>query len=241
MKKSAYSALGDVFEELNKDCDYEKWSQYLIKKLKNLGAGEKGLDAGCGNGYFTRALCRAGYSVKGMDLSCEMLSKAVELARDEGVGAEFLLGDITDFKLNGAADFIVAVNDCINYIPPRKLMTAFSNVCKNLVAGGIFIFDISSENKLRNIIGNNMFAEDGEHVTWLWFNTLEKNSVNMDVTVFTLQDDGTYARSDESQTQYIYSEEKIKETLKKSGFSVTAEGHLGGSKLERINFICRKL
>lgn len=86
-----------------------------------------------------------------------------------------------------------------------------------------------------------MFAEDGEHVTWLWFNTLEKNSVNMDVTVFTLQDDGTYARSDESQTQYIYSEEKIKETLEKSGFSVTAEGHLGGSKLERINFICRKL
>ena len=29
-----YSALGGKFEYLNSDCDYEKWSQYLINTLQ---------------------------------------------------------------------------------------------------------------------------------------------------------------------------------------------------------------
>ena len=45
-----YSALGGKFEYLNSDCDYEKWSQYLINTLQGLGAGPRGIDIGCGNG-----------------------------------------------------------------------------------------------------------------------------------------------------------------------------------------------
>ena len=67
---NSYSALGRWFEYLNNDCGYEEWSQYLINKLKSLGAGAHGVDIGCGNGYFTRALARAGYSVSGIDIEC---------------------------------------------------------------------------------------------------------------------------------------------------------------------------
>ncbi len=113
-----YSALGGVFEYLNKDCGYEQWSQYLISKLTACGVpqGARGLDAGCGNGYFTRALVRAGYFVTGMDVSPEMLSCAVDAARKEGLSAQFVSGDIRKFRLNGKADFIMAVNDCLNYV-----------------------------------------------------------------------------------------------------------------------------
>ena len=72
----------------------------LINKLKSLGAGAHGVDIGCGNGYFTRALARAGYSVSGIDISPEMLNKAKALSLKEGICAEFLLGDITKLKLN---------------------------------------------------------------------------------------------------------------------------------------------
>lgn len=240
-KNAAYTALGGVFEYLNSDCDYDKWSQYLIKTLRVCGAGAKGVDIGCGNGYFTRALERAGFEVSGMDISPVMLGTAVEIARKEGVRAEFLLGDITKLKLNAKVDFITAVNDCINYVPKNRLMSAFKCVFANLKRGGLFVFDISSSEKLKNVLGNNVFADDGEEASYMWFNALEADRVEMDITVFKKLENGTYSRLDEHQTQFIYEENEIMTALKEAGFEARAEGHLGGEKTERINFICRKL
>lgn len=241
IKGEPYSALGGAFENLNDDCGYEEWSQYLINKLKSLNAGRVGLDIGCGNGYFTRALIRAGYDVKGMDISEEMLSSATRIARREGVNAEFLYGDITKLKLGAKQDFIVAVNDCVNYVPQGKISSAFAKVYQGLKKGGLFVFDISSEEKLRSEIGNNLFADDGEDITYLWFNSLKEDKVDMDITVFTRGTDGKYTRADESQTQYIHSEAAVVSALEGAGFEVTTEGHLGLSKEKRINFICRKI
>lgn len=237
----SYSAIGGVFEYLNSDCDYQKWSQYLIKTLKSLNVGSQGVDVGCGNGYFTRALCKAGYSVKGMDVSPEMLSTAVELAKKEGVGSEFLTGDITKLRLCGKVDFITAINDCINYVPQNKLVSTFKGVYSNLKKGGVFIFDISSENKLKNIVGSNVFIKDLDEATVIWLNTLKPDRVEMELTLFSLNIDGTYSRSDECQTQYIHVEQNVISALEEAGFTVETEGHLGISKQERINFICKKL
>ena len=238
---NSYSALGRWFEYLNDDCGYEQWSQYLIKTLKSVTQGVCGGDIGCGNGYFTRSLTKAGYTVKGIDVSCEMLDCAQRLALKEGVKAEFLLGDITKLKIAPKQDFFVAVNDCLNYVPPSKLETAFNKVAACLKKGGAFIFDISSSNKLKNIVGDNMFADDREDITCIWFNSLKEDRVETDVTVFERREDGSYLRFDESHTQYIYEENHIVKLLKDAGFSVRTEGHLGGEKTERINFICKRL
>lgn len=237
----SYSAIGGVFEYLNSDCDYLKWSQYLIKTLKSLHVGHEGVDIGCGNGYFTRALYKAGYSVKGMDISPEMLSTAIELARKEGVGSEFLTGDITKLHLCGKVDFITAVNDCINYVPQSKLRSTFKGVFSNLKKGGVFLFDISSENKLKNIIGNNLFVKDLDRATVIWFNTFKGDRVEMELTLFSLNENGMYNRVDERQTQYVHTEQDVVAALSEAGFTVETEGFLGKTKEERINFICRKL
>lgn len=238
---NSYSALGRWFEYLNDDCGYEQWSQYLIKTLEKLGAGRCGVDIGCGNGYFTRALIKAGYSVRGVDISPQMLDTAQRLSLKEGVGAEFLLGDITKLKLSGKMDFAVAVNDCLNYVPKNKLQTAFLRVAACLKRGGAFIFDISTEYKLKNIIGNNMFAEDCEDITYVWFNADKGDRVEMDLIVFERRDDGSYVRSDEKHIQYAHTESEVVSALENAGFKVYTEGHLGKEKLERINFICKRL
>ncbi|MDE6373115.1 MAG: class I SAM-dependent methyltransferase, partial [Clostridia bacterium] len=155
-----YAALGGWFEYLNADCDYLTWSQYLLNKIKNAGAYRTGLDIGCGNGYFTRALNKAGYRVDGVDISPAMLSVAKQKAAKEGVRCEFLVGDITKLKVCAKVDFCVAVNDCINYVPKNKLKSAFARIYAATNANGAFFFDISSENKIRNIIGENLFGED---------------------------------------------------------------------------------
>ena len=238
--ENSYSALGRWFEYLNVDCDYEQWSQYLIKLLKSNNAGANGLDIGCGNGYFTRALIRAGYFVTGIDISAQMLDTAQRIALNEGIKAEFLLGDITKLRVNAKQDFCIAINDCINYIPKDKLKSAFSHVKNCLKKGGVFIFDISSSQKLKNKIGNNLFAEDREDISYIWFNTLEDDSVTMDLTFFERKKDGNYRRYDERHVQYIYEEEEIISALNEEGFTVKSEGHLGKDKGDRINFICTR-
>ena len=238
---NSYSALGRWFEYLNDDCGYEQWSQYLIKTLKSLNAGAKGADIGCGNGYFTRALIKAGYAVSGIDISPQMLDKAQQISLKEGVRTEFLLGDITKLKLPAKIDFAVAVDDCINYVPQNKLKTAFGRVRDCLKTGGAFIFDVSSPNKLKNVLGNNFFAEDRDDVAYMWFNTLSKDSVTMDITLFSKNADGTFSRFDERHVQYIHEEGDVCAALNEAGFTVRTEGHLGGTKEERINFICTRL
>lgn len=241
MKNASYTAIGGVFEYLNSDCDYSTWSQYLIETLQRENAGREGLDIGCGNGYFTRALHRAGYYVKGMDISPEALSAATEIARKEGVTAEFLAGDITKLHLCGKVDFITAINDCVNYVPPQKIPQTFKGVHAGLKKGGVFVFDVSSPQKLKTQLGNGTIVKDYKKATLIWLNTLKEDRVEMDLTLFTLNPNGTYTRSDEFQTQYIHGEDFLLHALEEAGFSVRTEGHLGGSKEERINFICKKL
>lgn len=241
MKNNSYSALGGVFEYLNGDCGYEQWSQYFIEKLSDIPAGARGMDIGCGNGYFTRSLSRAGYFMTGIDLSPEMLSKATDLALKEGVRAEFLLGDIAKLKLKRDYDFAVAANDCFNYVPPQCLKRAFANVYAALKRHGRFIFDISTPQKLRGTVGNNLFADDSEEATCLWFNTLKEDRIESDITVFTRGSDGTYTRADESQTLYIHEPDSLDKILCDTGFSVIKEGHLGKDEGMRMNFICDKI
>lgn len=239
----SYKTLGRWFEYLNADCDYDSWSQYLLSKLKSADVGSSGIDIGCGNGYFTRALNRAGYSVSGMDISPEMLTVARQKAAKEGIRCEFLLGDITKLKLTGKVDFAVAVNDCLNYVPPSKLKSTFVRVYSCLNRGGVFHFDISSEYKIRYILADNMFGEDGDDISYMWFNMPEEDGVTMDLTFFVRGADGRYDRYCETHRQYAHSEESVISALKAAGFSdISTEGHLGSDdKSQRINFTASKL
>lgn len=242
MKNSSYSALGSWFEYLNCDCDYPTWSQYLIELLKKYGAGTLGCDVGCGNGFFTRAFKKQGFDVVGVDISPEMLTTAKELTAKDGQKIEFLQGDITKLKLAKKVDFVTAINDCINYVSQKDVEKAFRKVASNLKKGGLFIFDVSTANKLKNVIGNNMFGEDGEKISYLWFNEFKGDKVIMDLTFFVLQPDGKYIRNDERHAQYVHQENALKDCLERCGFMVEeVVGHLGKSKDERINFIARKL
>ena len=239
---NSYSALGNWFENLNSDCGYEEWARYLADRLKSYGAGPAGVDVGCGNGYFTRALYRAGYAVCGVDISPQMLTVAKRTAEEEGVPCEFLLGDITKLKLTGKTHFITAVNDCINYVPPKKLKSTFTRIYGCLNRGGVFHFDISSANKIRNVLGENMFGDNGEELSYMWFNTQTEDGVIMDLTFFKRKKEGGYARFDEQHRQYAHGEDEIIGALGGAGFcKILAEGFLGSSdKSLRIHFTCKK-
>lgn len=241
---AAYTGLAGWFEYLNQDCDYEKWSQYLHKRLKEAGTapGGRGLDIGCGSGYFTRYFQNSGYDMTGFDVSPEMLAQA-EARKGGAAKPQYVLADVRKLKINGRADFAVAVNDCFNYVPPKDIPAALRRVAAAVKKGGAFLFDVSSEYKLREIVGNNTFCEDREEVAYMWFNRLYPDRVEMDVTVFSRRGDGLFSRADEHHVQYIHSEAFLREELEKAGFlCLKTEGALGNAEdRTRVNFIAKRV
>ncbi len=241
--KKAYDSLAEWFEYLNDDCDYLQWSQYFIQRLDSLHVGKNGLELGCGSGAFCRLLTKAGYFMIGGDISLPMLEKACGLAQNEGLRIPYFLIDAENPKTTERLDFILAPNDCYNYIMPEKLPLAFKRAAKCLKKEGIFWFDLSSEYKLREKVANNIFADDREEVTYLSFNRLNGDSVEMDVTLFVKRGDGSFSRFDEKHTQYIHSDGAVRSALLSAGFEIVAvEGHLGEGceKSDRLNYICRR-
>ncbi len=236
----AYSALAGWFEYLNADCDYEKWSQYLYGRLRSLGIGAgRGLDIGCGSGAFTRAFARFGFDMTGYDCSAEMLARAEQLGA--GGRVRYILSDARRVRVLGdRADFALCVNDCLNYIPQTDVPAFFARVAACLRRGGAFLFDVSSAHKLREVIGNNTFCEDREEVAWMWFNALQGERVEMDVTLFVRGEDGRFTRADEHHTQYIHEEDALRAAAAAAGFSVRAvEGAFGDpADGMRRNFLC---
>lgn len=241
-RPEAYTSLADWFEKLNDDCGYEEWSQYLYHRLSALlPLGAKGIDIGCGSGYFTRTLKRAGYAMTGMDVSLPMLQKAEQLSQKERI--PYLQADVTSFRLPEKMDFAVAINDCMNYVKKEKVLSAFKRVFASLKKGGYFLFDISSENKLRRKVGGQLSIDDREDVTYLSVNTLEHDAVTMDVTLFVKQKNGYFSRFDERHLLYIYTEEEILSALSQAGFAVIDVcGHMGEEKAtsDRLEFLCQK-
>ncbi len=241
-KNQAYAHLAKWFEYLNDDCGYEQWSQYLMEKLSYYPLFV-GLDVGCGGGWFTRAFQKQGYRMTGMDVSAEMLDYAQEESFKTGIRSEYILGDIAKTKLPARFDFVTAINDCVNYIPKKKLSAALKNVRGALKKGGIFLFDVSSARKFREKIANTVSADDRDDVTYLSFNREEGDGVTMEVTLFVKREDGLFERLDETHRQYLYEEEEIAEALAQNGFELLqAEGHLGADKryADRITFMARK-
>ena len=238
----AYDHLARWFEFLNDDCDYPKWSQYFIEGLSRLGAGRKGLELGCGRGAFCRALSKAGYTMTGADISSAMLNEAERRAAEEGARVQFVLADAAALKTPERYDFILSPNDCINYLPPQKLHSAFVHIARCLVPHGIFWFDVSSEYKLRTKVANNMFCDDRDDVTYVESNRLFSDRVETDVTLF-VREGELFRRYDEKHTRYIHGEEEIAAALAGTGLQILSlEGHLGERRegSDRLNVICKK-
>ena len=241
-RKAAYSTLAEWFEYLNDDCDYENWSQYLINRLSAYRL-ETGLDVGCGGGYFTRALQRAGYEMTGMDVSLEMLDRAQRTALKEGIRGEYIHGDVAGTRLARKYSFATAINDCINYVEPERLLKAFKNVHGCLQKGGVFLFDISSPKKFAEKLNGAVNVDDREDITYFSFTRFDGRQATLDVSLFVKNADGSYIRQDETHVQYAHTEEEILETLQQAGFAkVSVEGHLGEDKAQsdRLVFLAEK-
>lgn len=240
-----FSVISEFYEySMKNNCDYYyKWAQYILDKLEQYTKGKTGIDAACGSGFFTRAVKKAGYNVTGVDISEEMLNSAVAECYKDGLSISFLKGDIAALCSFEKNDFITIINDGINYLPPHKLNSAFKSFNKCLKKGGVLHFDISSPYKLTKLIGNETFCEDEEDYSYIWFNRLLQDRVEMDLSVF-IKDNDRYLKKECSTVEYIHTTEKLIALLTANAFNVVSvEGNLGEiltEQSDRINITAIK-
>lgn len=234
-----YSVLAKYYDRFShNDCDYESWSQYLSAVAKSNGV-KTIVDLACGTGKMTKLLVKNGFSVIGVDSSPEMLQQATDCR-----GATFVLQDMRKLALTRKADMATVVNDGVNYLKQNQLASFFQTVAQNLRSGGVFVFDVSSPHKLKQVLGNNVFYYDCDQATLLWTNQVKGESVTLSLTLFEREGD-VYRRSDENHVQFVHTEEQIVSALEQAGFQVLEVTADYGKKIEkdslRITYCAKKV
>lgn len=214
----SYTSFARVYDLFMDNVPYEEWCEYLAGILKENGI-ESGLilDLGCGTGKLTRLMEQKGYDMIGVDNSCEMLDVARE---QENANILYLMQDMREFELYGTVRAIYSACDSVNYIlEAEELLTVFKLVNNYLDPGGLFIFDINSPYKYRELLAENTFAETREEGSFIWENYFdEEEGINeYDLTLYIEEEEGRFARFQEVHYQRCYELSEVQSLLKDAG------------------------
>lgn len=225
-----YESLANYYDALVKDDEATlKWCNFVEKNAK----GKKVLELACGSGEISNELLKRGYDILATDISESMLSKLKQ--KYPYIKTKQL--DMNDFKLDDKFDTIICFCDSINYLSDYRLM--FRNVYDSLVTGGIFMFDMHSEDRLEEF--KEMFIEEGYilNVPYQWTIISNENMIHQHFAFY--QEDGIIQ---EQHVQYVFKPQEVIEELKKLNFKIkiyTDFDQEGIKTGEKIFFVGEKL
>ena len=243
------SGFASVYDRFSDDAAYEKRAAYLLGLLRDGGVTEGILlDVACGTGKLTALLCGKGYEIIAADVSPEMLQIARERLAAADPDALLLCQDMRALDLYGTVDAAVCTLDSVNHLTEEEdVAAAFRSVSLFLRPGGLYVFDVNTPFKHRQVLGGNTFVYEDEDAFLVWQNTDcdQEGRVDILLDVFTAEADGRYARASEDFTERAYEPERLCELLEQAGLAV--EGVYGdltrtppGEGEERVCIVARK-
>ena len=193
---AAYEHFAQVYDTFMDNIPYDEWCAYLHGLLAQYGVADGlVLELGCGTGEMT-----------------------------ERHDILYLLQDMRAFELYGTVRAVVSVCDSINYVTDaEELATVFSLVNNYLDPGGVFIFDLNTVGKYREL-GESVIAENRDEGSFIWENWYdEETRINeYDLTLFLRQESGLYEKYEETHYQRAYEIGEIKAALARAGLKLEA-------------------
>jgi SAM-dependent methyltransferase len=103
--------------------------------------GRRVLDAGCGQGYFSRMLAQRGATVTGVEPGRALIDYAVEVEARERRGIEYVEADLCHLpELGGPFDAVVC-SMVLPAIPDWR--PAMRSCVESLAPGGVFVFSVN--------------------------------------------------------------------------------------------------
>ena len=217
----SYRDFARVYDEFMDQTPYDEWLLNILNIFKEykIDKDAQVLDLGCGTGKMARKLAREGYQVTAVDNSMDMLEIA---ASEEDDHILYVLQDMVSLELPQQVDAAVSICDCMNYILEEEdLKEAFRRVREFLKEDGVFVFDMNSHYKYKEILACNTLAEDREDASFIWDNFYdEEERINeYQLSLFIQNEQGTYNKYEELHLQKAYEQEEVVSFLYEAGFS----------------------
>ncbi|HOO27701.1 MAG TPA: class I SAM-dependent methyltransferase [Lachnospiraceae bacterium] len=223
----AYTGFAGVYDRFMDNVPYEKWCGYVTGLLKeNKITDGLLLELGCGTGTLTELLAKQGYDMIGIDNSEDMLSIAMDKKAESGQEILYLLQDMREFELYGTVRAVISICDSMNYITEAEdLLQVFCLVNNYLDPGGLFLFDLNTVYKYRELLADHIFAENREDCSFIWENEFDEETMLNEylLTLFIREKEkNCYQKFDEVHYQRAYELAQIRELLNESGLRFMA-------------------
>ena len=231
----AYNEFAYFYDEFNGEADYDALYRYITAELQAHGIRDGILaDLGCGTGDLTLMLTQAGYDVIGIDRSEEMLSVLREKADELGLTGRLLLlrQDLLELDLYGTIRAAVSTFDTYSHIGPLdSFEKAIRKAAYFMERGGVFLFDLNTPYKHREILAGQTFDIEAEDADCHWSNRYAEDAQRVDITIdIDYHETGEHFR--EQFSEYSYTLDTVRALLEKYGFAWQ------GSLTARISALC---
>lgn len=136
-----FNTYNYYYDLLYHDKNYEKEAEYIANLIKTVNPYAAQLvDLGSGTGNYSKALCKIGFKITGIERNEQMAAAANAKLID---GFNSIVGDITKFEIPQKFDAAISLFHVINYLTEnKKILSCFTQVAKHLKPNSIFIFDV---------------------------------------------------------------------------------------------------
>lgn len=235
------NTFAGFYDELTDNISYPRRAAYFDSVIRKFAPDASILlDLACGTGSLSLELAKLGYDVVGTDASEQMLSEAMQkkaqalygenFERDEPSDPQiekvlFLCQPMQELDMYGTIDAAVCALDSINHVTDAAaVQKIFDRVSLFLNPGAVFVFDVNSVYKHREVLGNNVFVFDRRTCTAFGRTVTAKKIFRFRWTwIFAYDEESdSYTRSCESFCERAYTDEEIRGFLQKSGLNLLA-------------------
>lgn len=200
------------------------------------------LDLACGTGSQVFWLAKRGHEVVGVDINKKMLDVARKKLKKEELKIQFIEGDMRTSKI-GKFDAVITIFNAVGHLTKADFEKAMCNVYKNLIDGGLYIFDI---NNLSYLLENDNITKltidwlgevDGYKIRKVQYSTITQDGILASHTTYYDQ-----SKSKEpifqTQTLQTYTVDQLTDMLKKAGFKVLSTHSIDGSSFRKTESDC---
>lgn len=248
---AGYNAtFAEFYDRLTDDVNYGKIADFCMETMKRRHPKcELLLDLACGTGSLSAEFARRGHEVIAVDSSPEMLAEGMNKNTGFQTPILFLNQEMEELDLYGTVDLAVSALDSVNHLEGRAAVGRMLSRLKFFIEpGGLFIFDVNTPYKHREVLGDTVYVREAPGVYCIWQNEYcgePEHCVDITMDFFAEKKDGSYRRGGEHFSEYAYPLDVWKTLLEENGFSLLS-AHSGysdeaaGERDERWVLVARR-
>ena len=222
---SSYNNFSPFYDIFTLDVDYKKRTEYLLEIFKKFDrVPTLLLDFACGTGGFSTEFAKKGIDVIGVDVSEGMLAQAQDKNAELERPVLYICQSGEELDLYGTVDGAVSCLDSLNHITDfSSFKKTLYNIALFLEEGRLFIFDVNTIYKHREILANNRFSMRKGGVKCVWTNRLIDDAT-VEITLEFIRKTGLF-KKETTVVQFnerAYTESEIEEALEYAGLKLEA-------------------